>query len=115
MHMVTHAQNTRSSLSTSVTAGHNGGGEPNAYPRRFIDWLNAKHPCISTNSSIKSEHIYQKSNAADSLSHFPIWSSVTDMDKIDLVIVEFNIGDSFCHQLPHALENKGSMAENMGE
>ncbi|KAL7538848.1 hypothetical protein ACHAXR_011284 [Thalassiosira sp. AJA248-18] len=94
-------------LGGSVTAGHNGGGPINAYPRKFMDWLNARYPCLAKNGTV-GNHVYKKTQAADSMSHFIFWETVTFIDEFDLVLIEFNIGDSFVKGLPHALEDKGN-------
>ena len=117
-------------LGGSVTAGHNGGGPDNAYPRRFIDWLNARYPCKANSSSSSSssssknnnnetaavgKHKYRKTHASDSVTHFMFWQTVTSVEEFDLVLIEFNIGDSFVKGLPHALENKGSAGNLRGK
>lgn len=113
-------------LGGSVTAGHNGGGPDNAYPRRFIDWLNARYPCKANSSSSSSKnnnnetaavgkHKYRKTHAVDSVTHFMFWQTVTSVEEFDLVLIEFNIGDSFVKGLPHALEDKGSAGNLRGK
>jgi len=71
-----------------------------------MDWLNERYPCVATNGD-QGQHKYVKTNAADSISHFIFWSTVTSIEEFDLVFIEFNIGDSFVNGLPHALEDKG--------
>lgn len=56
-------------LGGSVTAGHNGGGPKKAYPRKFMDWLNARYPCLAKDGTV-GNHVYKKTQAADSMSHF---------------------------------------------
>lgn len=42
------------------------------------------------------------------MTHFVIWNSVVSIEKFDLVMIEFNVNDSFINELPHALEDKGN-------
>ena len=111
----------------SVTEGHNGGGVNNAYPKHFMDWLNEKYPCkkpintSSTNTTTtttpltpqnKNEgpmHIYLKTPASisNSETHFGHMNSITSLGNIDIIFIEFNVGDAFQKDVPHALENKG--------
>lgn len=90
-----------------MTAGHNAGGANNAYPKLFMDWLNARYPCLSANG-MPGRHQHTKTHASDSITHFTFWSMVTSIKEFDLVLIEFNIGDSFVPGLEHALEDKGS-------
>jgi len=54
-------------------------------------------------------HEYRKTPASigDSSSHFSHFSTISSIGDIDIVIIEFNVGDAFSKPLPHALEDKG--------
>eukprot|EP00584_Thalassiosira_punctigera_P006509 CAMPEP_0172535690 /NCGR_PEP_ID=MMETSP1067-20121228/7582_1 /TAXON_ID=265564 ORGANISM="Thalassiosira punctigera, Strain Tpunct2005C2" /NCGR_SAMPLE_ID=MMETSP1067 /ASSEMBLY_ACC=CAM_ASM_000444 /LENGTH=543 /DNA_ID=CAMNT_0013320631 /DNA_START=244 /DNA_END=1872 /DNA_ORIENTATION=- len=90
----------------SVSAGHNGGGPTNAYPKHFTDWLNEKYPCNLADGT-QGKHEYMKTHAGESKANFAFWSGVTSVEKIDMIVLEFNVGDAFQSTLPHALEDKG--------
>jgi len=98
----------------TVTAGHNGGGNKNSYPRRFMDWLNERYPCVESDGKA-GMHKTKRTQAASSMTHFIIWESVLSIEEVDLVMVEFNVNDSFINELPHALEDKGETGETMGK
>ena len=93
----------------SVTEGHNGGGTKNAYPKHVMDIINARYPCHQGNGTL-GIHEYRKTPASigDSSSHFSHWSTISQQGNIDIVIIEFNVGDAFPKPLPHALEDKGN-------
>ena len=78
-------------LGGSVTDGHNvRGGSHNAYPQHFLFWLNAKYPCLNADGS-KGRHQIKKTHAQNSQTHFIHWSTVSQLERIDLVFLEFNI------------------------
>lgn len=79
-----------------------------------MDWLNERYPCKASNGTAGS-HITKRTPAADSMSHFIFWESVVSIEEFDLVMIEFNIGDSFVKGLPHALEDKGNTGKLMGK
>ena len=78
-----------------------------------MDWLNERYPCVENGKA--GMHISKRTHAASSLTHFIIWESVISVEEVDLVLVEFNVNDSFINELPHALEDKGETGETMGE
>lgn len=82
-----------------------------------MDWLNEKYPCIDDDTDGgKGQHVSKFTSASDSLSHFVVWSTVASIEEFDLVLIEFNVGDSFVGKdLPHALEDKGTAASLFGE
>ena len=53
-------------------------------------------------------HITRRTHAENSMTHFLLWESVVSIEKVDLVMIEFNVNDSFISELPHALEDKGN-------
>lgn len=78
-------------LGGSVTDGHNvRGGAEQAYPRFFQFWLNQRYPCINEDGS-PGQHDIKKTHAQNSQTHFIHWSMVSEIEKIDLVFIEFNI------------------------
>ena len=79
-----------------------------------MDWLNERYPCVMSNGT-SGMHILKRTHAASSMTHFIIWESVVSIKEVDLVLVEFNVNDSFINELPHALEDKGETGETMGE
>lgn len=93
-------------LGGSVTDGHNAGGDKNAYPKFFVEWLNAKYPCVKKDGS-PGMHEMKKTHAQNSQTHFIHWSMVSEIQEIDLVFIEFNVNDHFIKGIPHALEDKG--------
>mmetsp|Transcript_2656 Transcript_2656/g.5888 ORF Transcript_2656/g.5888 Transcript_2656/m.5888 type:complete len:567 (-) Transcript_2656:95-1795(-) len=101
-------------LGGSVTAGHNGGGPSNAYPKLFVDYLNARFPCTGADGG-SGEHVYKTTNAGNSMSHATSFSSVSNLDRIDLILVEFNVNDHFMpgKDVPHALEDKGPWSDTL--
>jgi len=72
-----------------------------------MDWLNERYPCKASNGTI-GMHITRRTHANNSMTHFIIWKSVISIEKFDLVMIEFNVNDSFINELPHALEDKGN-------
>jgi hypothetical protein len=98
-------------LGGSVTGGHNAKGPQNAFPRHFMDWLNHKYPCLNKDGSI-GLHEMKKTHAQNSQTHFIHWSMVSEIDRIDLVFIEFCVNDHYLSDLPHALEDKGSITQN---
>lgn len=96
-------------LGGSVTQGHNAGGPKNAYPRHFMDWLNEKYPCMDDDGNPGS-HNLKFTHANDSLSNFILWSLVDGLQRIDLVIIEFNVNDHFITSIQHGLEDKAKIA-----
>jgi hypothetical protein len=94
-------------LGGSVTDGHHVKGRANeAYPAHFMKWLNAKYPCVNEDGEV-GEHLMKKTYSQNSQTHFINWSMVTEIEKIALVLIEFNVNDSFINDIPHALEKKG--------
>lgn len=93
-----------------VTKGHHAGGSEYAYPWHVMHWLNEKYPCISANGE-PGKHVRKETHVGDSLQAFGLWSSVSSIEKFDLVFIEFNIGDTFvpAGPLPNALEDKGEI------
>ena len=103
----------------SVTRGHGAGGHRGAYPKLFVDWLNACYPCTEAAATVDAKnesmaaasnrHVAKLTNAQNSQTHFTIWSHVADMSGgIDLVLMEFNVNDEFIPDLPHILvDNEG--------
>ena len=79
-----------------------------------MDWLNERYPCVASNGT-SGTHMPKRTNAASSMTHFIIWESVVSIEEVDLVMVEFNVNDSFINELPHALEDKGETGETMGK
>jgi hypothetical protein len=56
-------------------------------------------PCLNENEDgSEGKHEIKKTIAQNSQTHFIHWSSVSELDKIDLVFLEFNIvsADSEC-------------------
>ena len=53
------------------------------------------------------------------MSHATSFSSISNLERVDLVIVEFNVNDHFTpgggHNVPHALEDKGPWSGTSGE
>lgn len=51
------------------------------------------------------------------MSHATSFSSVSNLDRIDLILVEFNVNDHFMpgKDVPHALEDKGPWSDTLGE
>ena len=78
-------------LGGSVTDGHHvKGRSAEAYPAHFTNWLNAKYPCLKEDGS-PGEHEWKKTHAQNSQTHFIHWSMVSEIDRIDLVFIEFNV------------------------
>jgi hypothetical protein len=78
-------------LGGSITDGHNvRGGFEMAYPKHFWFWLNDKYPCVNEDGS-EGKHSIKRTFAQNSQTHFIHWSSVSELDKIDLVFLEFNV------------------------
>lgn len=98
-------------LGGSVTGGHNAKGEKNAFPRHFMDWINTRYPCRNEDGSL-GEHQIKKTHAQNSQTHFIHWSMVSEIDQIDLVFIEFCVNDHYLSDIPHALEDKGPVAQN---
>lgn len=98
-------------LGGSVTSGHNAKGPMNAYPRHFMDWLNHKYPCHQKDGTV-GMHEMKRTHAQNSQTHFIHWSMVSEIDRIDLVFIEFNVNDHFLSDIPHALEDKGPIIQN---
>lgn len=98
-------------LGGSVTGGHNAKGAQNAFPRHFMDWLNIRYPCRNADGSL-GKHQMKKTHAQNSQTHFIHWSMVSEIDQIDLVFVEFCVNDHYLTDIPHALEEKGPVAQN---
>ena len=77
-----------------VTAGHNAGGPRIAYPRLFIDWLNAKYPCKESDSGKKGVHKHISSGAT-SAQEAVNWRGYEEGGSsstiIDLAIIEYNV------------------------
>jgi hypothetical protein len=91
--------------------GHNAKGPENAFPRHFMDWLNVRYPCHNEDGS-PGQHEIKKTHAQNSQTHFTHWSMVSEIDRIDLVFIEFCVNDHFLSDIPHALEEKGPIANN---
>lgn len=98
-------------LGGSVTGGHNAKGPKNAFPRHFMDWLNQRYPCLNVDGS-PGQHEMKKTHAQNSQTHMIHWSMVSEIDRIDLVFVEFCVNDHYLSDLPHALEDKGDITQN---
>lgn len=98
-------------LGGSVTGGHNAKGEKNAFPRHFMDWLNVRYPCYNDDGSL-GRHEMKKTHAQNSQTHFIHWSMVSEINHIDLVFIEFCVNDHYLSDLPHALEDKGTITQN---
>ncbi|KAL3801219.1 hypothetical protein HJC23_012619 [Cyclotella cryptica] len=98
-------------LGGSVTSGHNAKGPKNAFPRHFIDWLNYRYPCRQKDGTA-GMHEMKRTHAQNSQTHFIHWSMVSEIDRIDLVFIEFNVNDHFLSDIPHALEDKGPIIQN---
>ncbi|KAL7553255.1 hypothetical protein ACHAWF_017550 [Thalassiosira exigua] len=86
----------------SVTRGHGAGGMSHAYPKFFVQWLNEMYPCHGTDGG-KGEHVAKHTNAQNSQTHFISWSLISNLDRIDLAIMEFNVNDAFIPDNPHAI------------
>lgn len=105
-------------LGGSVTGGHNVGGEQNAYPKLFMDWLNEVFPCASANGTT-GKHVSIKSvpGIKNSQTAFLYYNWFHTIDKLDLVLCEFNVNDAFlAADPPHRLENqnksRGTFSKN---
>ena len=99
-------------LGGSVTKGHKAGGYINSYPRFFIDWLNARYPCLEMNGRIGKHQAKFTSSTAHSSQEIVLnWPLVDGIQSFDLVFLEFNINDAFIPSNPHALEDKGPVGE----
>jgi hypothetical protein len=78
-------------LGGSVTDGHHvKGGSSEAYPVHFLIWLNARYPCVDVDGK-PGYHEMKKTHAQNSQTHFVFWSMVSDIERIDLVLIEFNV------------------------
>lgn len=78
-------------LGGSVTDGHHvKGRSAEAYPAHFTHWLNAKYPCLKQDGS-PGKHEWKKTHAQNSQTHFIHWSMISEIDRIDLVFIEFNV------------------------
>ena len=74
----------------SVTRGHNGGGPENAYPKKFMEWLNAKHPCEGgTHTRVDGSY------GGVDLQHLFGSFAIDNQPEFDLMMVEFNVNDAF--------------------
>ncbi|EJK75681.1 hypothetical protein THAOC_02590 [Thalassiosira oceanica] len=84
-------------------------------PKLFVDYLNARFPCTGADGG-SGEHVYKTTNAGNSMSHATSFSSVSNLDRIDLILVEFNVNDHFMpgKDVPHALEDKGPWSDTLG-
>ena len=102
-------------LGGSISAGHHvNNPEAKAYPARLIEWLNKRYPCkekLKDGNSIIGKHQYKKIHAQNSQTHMIAWSTIENIESFDMVIFEFNVNDHFIPDLPHALEDKGSMED----
>ena len=95
-------------LGGSVTAGHNGGGPGNAYPNHLMDIFDAKYPCVDSKTGQSGRHTYFKTPATNAQQQLTFYNQVLEYDgAIDLVVVEYNINDTFLNGIPHAFEDKG--------
>lgn len=93
-------------LGGSVTDGHNvRGGAEQAYPRYFQFWLNGRYPCKNEDGS-PGQHTIKKTHAQNSQTHFIHWSMVSEIDKIDLVFIEFNIVRYNCLVIVALIQNQ---------
>lgn len=96
----------------SVTAGHNVGGPHNSYPRHFIDWLNAKYPCVNATGQ-PGLHEHYSVSALSSQHAISSWQQMQSLEvPLDLVIIEYNVNDVFINSAVHALEDKGEMKQS---
>ncbi|KAL7544982.1 hypothetical protein ACHAWF_008356 [Thalassiosira exigua] len=95
-----------------VTGGHNGGGPTAAFPKRTMDWLNERYPCVTSNGT-QGMHVRKDTHIGDSRSAFVLWSSITSIEEFDAVFLEFNIGDAFGNDVANALEDKGPGANTI--
>mmetsp|Transcript_6554 Transcript_6554/g.13438 ORF Transcript_6554/g.13438 Transcript_6554/m.13438 type:complete len:581 (-) Transcript_6554:56-1798(-) len=94
-------------LGGSVTAGHNTkGGLKDSFPRFFMDWLNERYPCENSDRSL-GKHLTKRTQQNSAQTNFISWDVISVMETLDLVIIEFNVNDSFIAANPHALEDKG--------
>jgi len=99
-------------LGGSVTKGHKAGGYMNAYPKFFIDWLNARYPCSSVNGTIGNHTAKFTSSTAHSSQEIVVnWPVVNGIESFDMVFLEFNINDAFTPNNPHSLEDKGPIGD----
>jgi len=98
-------------LGGSVTKGHKAGGYMNSYPKFFLDWLNARHPCMENGIIGNHEAKFTSSSAHSSQEIVVNWPVVNGIESFDLVFLEFNINDAFTPSNPHALENKGPVGD----
>ena len=98
-----------------ISAGHHvNNPEAKAYPARLVEWLNKRYPCkekLKDGNSISGKHQYKKIHAQNSQTHMIAWSTIENIESFDMVIFEFNVNDHFIPDLPHALEDKGAMAD----
>lgn len=102
-------------LGGSVTKGHKAGGWQNAYPRFFVDWLNARYPCLTPNGTLgRHQSKLTAASATNSQEIVVNWPAVDGIRYFDLVFLEFNINDAYIPTMPHALEDKG-YASNISE
>ena len=101
-------------LGGSVTGGHNAGGPKNAYPNFFMEWLNERYPCKAENGAL-GKHESKRTHAQNSQTHFINFSTISAIEKFDLVFLEFNVNDGFIPDNPHALEDRGSVGQMRGE
>mmetsp|Transcript_13187 Transcript_13187/g.26784 ORF Transcript_13187/g.26784 Transcript_13187/m.26784 type:complete len:592 (-) Transcript_13187:14-1789(-) len=91
----------------SVTAGHNSRGRLNAsFPKFFMDWLNERYPCENADRT-RGSHLTKRTQQNNAQTHFVSWSQISQIETLDLVIMEFNVNDSFIDKMPHAMEDKG--------
>ena len=87
----------------SVTAGHGTGGESFTYSARLVEWLNAKYPCKSNDGQAADMHkvlnrgyFFGGSSSRNAVSNFvSIMQLAHIKEPVDLVIVEFQVNDSF--------------------
>jgi hypothetical protein len=94
----------------SVTRGHGAGGPEGSYPKFFVEWLNARYPCVvegeddvgdvavvvddGDGDRRRGTHVAKRTTAQNSQTCFALWNSIRDAsDSIDLVLMEFNVND----------------------
>ena len=103
----------------SVSGGHHVRNKAtNAYPPLFVEWLNARYPCLSREGTAAQEggrHRFRDTPASSSQSHFSFLADPGRVGDFDLVLIELNVNDRFIAHLPHALEDKGEAGARKGE